>query len=281
MKKKNIAKEVLYYLILIIITSFVILPIIIAITNSLRQNYSEIFAYSNQLSLYTFLPKSPTLIHFNELFQEWHFWKPVLNSLFVSIVTVIGGFLVNALAGFAFAKYTFKGKTVLFTIFLFSFMIPFEVISIPLYKTTGNLGLLNTRLALILPMMGNGMIIFLYRQFFREIPDALIDSAVIDGAGTLRIFFWLITPLSKPVIISASLMMFIQQWDAFLWPMVAASDSRLKVLQVAISELYGETYTDWTLVYAATVIAILIPTMFVLPLQKYYIKGVAGTGIKE
>ena len=76
-------------------------------------------------------------------------------------------------------------------------------------------------------------------------------------------------------------MMFIQQWDAFLWPMVAASDSKLKVLQVAISELYGETYTDWTLVYAATVIAILIPTMFVLPLQKYYIKGVAGTGIKE
>ena len=281
MKKKFIVREVLYYFVLLLITSFVILPIIIAITNSLRQNYSEIFAYSNKISLFTFLPESATFRHYAELFNEWNFWRPVVNSFFVSIVTVIGGFLVNALAGFAFAKYQFKGKTVLFTIFLFSFMIPFEVISIPLYKTTGNLGLLNTRLALILPMTGNGMIIFLYRQFFKEIPDALIDSAGIDGAGTLRIFFWLITPLSKPVIISASLMMFIQQWDAFLWPMVAASDAKLKVLQVAISELYGETYTDWTLVYAATVIAILIPTMFVLPLQKYYIKGVAGTGIKE
>ena len=281
MRKKNPLKEIIYYLILLLITSFVILPIVIAVTNSLRQNYSEIFAHSNEISLYTFLPENATLNHYSELFKEWYFWRPVFNSFFVSIITVLGGFLVNALAGFAFAKYNFKGKTVLFTVFLFSFMIPFEVISIPLYKTTGNMGLLNTRLALILPMMGNGMIIFLYRQFFKEIPDALIDSAVIDGAGTLRIFFWLITPLSKPVIISASLMMFIQQWDAFLWPMVAASDSKLKVLQVAISELYGETYTDWTLVYAATVIAILIPTLFVLPLQKYYIKGVAGTGIKE
>ena len=281
MKKNHIAREIVYYFILLLITSFVILPIVIAITNSLRQNYSEIFAYSNRISIYTFFPESPTIKHYQELFKEWNFWRPIINSFIVSIVTVVGGFLVNALAGFAFAKYNFKGKTLLFTIFLFSFMIPFEVISIPLYKTTGNLGLLNTRLALILPMMGNGMIIFLYRQFFKDIPDALIDSAVIDGAGTLRIFFWLITPLSKPVIISASLMMFIQQWDAFLWPMVAASDSKLKVLQVAISELYGETYTDWTLVYAATVIAIMIPTLFVLPLQKYYIKGVAGTGIKE
>lgn len=281
MKKRNVYLEILYYAVLLIITAFIILPILIAATNSIRQNYSEIFAHSNELSIYTFFPESATLIHYAELFKEWNFWRPVLNSLIVSVCTVVGGFLVNALAGFAFAKFNFKGKSVLFTIFLFSFMIPFEVIAIPLYKTTGNLGLLNTRWALVLPMMGNGMIIFLYRQFFKEIPDALIDSATIDGAGTLRVFFEIITPLSKPVIISASLMMFIQQWDAFLWPMVAASDNRLKVLQVAISELYGETYTDWTLVYAATIIAILIPTMFVLPLQKYYIQGVAGTGIKE
>ena len=281
MNKKKPVKETIYYTVLILITAFIVLPIVIAVTNSMRKDYSEIFAYSNEISLYTLFPESPTLKHFKELFEAWNFWRPVANSLIVSFITVIGGFLVNAMAGFAFAKYNFKGKSVLFTIFLFSFMIPFEVISIPLYKTAGNLGMLNTRAALILPMMGNGMIIFLYRQFFKEIPDALIDSAVIDGASTMRVFFQIITPLSKPVIISASLMMFIQQWDAFLWPMVAASDNRLKVLQVAISELYGETYTDWTLVYSATVIAILIPTLFVLPLQKYYIKGVAGTGLKE
>jgi len=128
--------------------------------------------------------------------------------------------------------------------------------------------------------VGHGMIVFLYRQFFQEIPDALLESARIDGAGTMRIFFQLMVPLSKPVIISASLMMFIQQWDAFLWPMVAASNSNLKVIQVAISEFVGENFTDWTLIYAATSIAIIIPALILLPLQKYFIQGVYSGSVK-
>jgi multiple sugar transport system permease protein/putative chitobiose transport system permease protein len=280
-KKKHILKNTIYIIVLLLITAFVIMPIVLAISNSLRYDYSDIFAHSSKLSIYTLFPEHVNFQHYKELLIDNSFWRPVLNSLIVAICTVICGFLVNGLAGFAFAKYNFRGKNILFTIFLFSFMIPFEVIAIPLYKTTDAMGLLNTRLALILPMIGNGMIVFLYRQFFKEIPDSLIESAVIDGAGPLKIFFWLLVPLSKPVIISASLMMFIQQWDAFLWPMVAASSKELKVVQVAISELYGETFTDWTLIYAATVIAILIPVSFILPLQKYYIRGVAGTGVKE
>lgn len=280
-KKQNTIKEAVYILCLFLLTAFVMMPIILAVTNSLRYNYSEIFAHSNKLSIYTLFPEKINFHHYKELLVDNAFWRPVLNSFIVAVCTVAGGFLVNGLAGFAFAKYQFRGKNILFTIFLFSFMIPFEVIAIPLYKTTDAMGLLNTRLALILPMMGNGMIIFLYRQFFKEIPDSLMEAAVIDGAGPLKIFFNLLVPLSKPVIISASLMIFIQQWDAFLWPMVAASNKELKVVQVAVSELYGETYTDWTLIYAATVIAILIPVVFILPLQKYYIQGVAGVGVKE
>lgn len=280
-KKQNMIKEAVYILCLFLLTAFVMMPIILAVTNSLRYNYSEIFAHSNKLSVYTWFPEKINFHHYRELIVDNAFWKPVLNSFIVAVCTVAGGFLVNGFAGFAFAKYQFKGKNILFTIFLFSFMIPFEVIAIPLYKTTDAMGLLNTRLALILPMMGNGMIIFLYRQFFKDIPDSLMEAAVIDGAGPLKIFFHLLAPLSKPVIISASLMVFIQQWDAFLWPMVAASNKELKVVQVAVSELYGETFTDWTLIYAATVIAIWIPVMFILPLQKYYIQGVAGVGVKE
>lgn len=280
-KKKNRVGNIIYSIILVALMLFVLLPILLAVTNSLRYDYSEIFSYTNKLSFYTFFPNRLNFAHYKELFIEQSFWRPVLNSFIVAICTVGAGFLVNGLAGFAFAKYNFKGKNILFTIFLFSFMVPFEVIAIPLYKTTDAMGLLNTRLALILPMVGNGMIVFLYRQFFKDIPDSLMESAVIDGAGPLRIFFSLLVPLSKPVIISASLMTFIQQWDAFLWPMVAASNKELKVVQVAVAEFVGENFTDWTLIYAATVIAILIPTAFILPLQKYYIQGVAGTGLKE
>lgn len=280
-KKQNIIKDCIYYICLFLFTAFIMMPIVLAVTNSLRYDYSEIFAHTNKLSLYTLFPEKINFLHYKELIVDNAFWRPIVNSFIVAICTVAGGFLVNGLAGFAFAKYQFKGKDILFSIFLFSFMIPFEVIAIPLYKTTDAMGLLNTRMALILPMMGNGMIVFLYRQFFKEIPDALLEAGVIDGAGALKIFFNILVPLSKPVIISASLMTFIQQWDAFLWPMVAAANKELKVVQVAISELYGETFTDWTLIYGATVIAILIPVMFILPLQKYYIQGVAGTGVKE
>lgn len=280
-KKGNIILKIVYAIILISVVIFTLMPILWSIGSSLRSDDSEIFKNIATLSIWTFLPEKICFDSYQELFQKFEFWRPLLNSFFVAVVTVAGGFVVNGLAGFAFAKYSFKGNHILFVIYLFSFMIPFEMIAIPLYKISGTLGILDTRMALILPMLGNGMIVFLYRQFFKDIPDSLIESAVIDGAGTLKIFFGLITPLSKPVIISASLMMFIQQWDAFLWPLVAATDKKYKVVQVAISEFIGESTTRWTVIYAATIISIAVPVMILIPLQKYYIQGVSSTGMKE
>lgn len=280
-EKRNPTVRVLYYLVLFAIVSFVMLPIVVAIGNSFRYQDAEIFNYTQKLSIYTFFPETFTLQHYFRLFDESGFVTPLLNSVFVASITVVFGFLVNSIAGFIFAKFRFKGKSAIFLVTLFSFMIPFEVIAIPLYKTCNALGILDTRAALILPMIGNGMIVFLYRQFFEDIPDSLLESARIDGAGTLRSFFTIVTPLSIPVIISASLMMFIQQWDAFLWPLVAASSKDMKVMQVAIAEFTGENFTDWTLIYAGTSVAIVIPALILIPLQRYFIQGVAATGLKE
>ena len=281
MSRRNPALSVLYYTVLLLTVVVMMLPIVVSIGNSFRTQDAEIFNYTQVLSIYTFFPKTFTLNQYGRLFGDAGFGVPVVNSFVVAVLTVAFGFLVNGLAGFTFAKYNFRGKRLIFLVFLFSFMIPFEVIAIPLYKTCAALGILEKRAALILPMIGNGMIVFLYMQFFKDLPDSLIESARIDGAGTLRIYFRLIVPLSFPVIISASLMMFIQQWDAFLWPLVAASSKSLKVMQVAIAEFYGENFTDWTLIYSATSIAILIPALILIPLQKYFIQGVAGTGLKE
>ena len=279
--KKNLPLLCLYYLVLTLLVIAVLLPIVVTIGNSFRIQDAEIFNYTQKLSIYTFFPKTFTTYHYQRLFNEAGFLTPVFNSFFVALITVGTGFLVNGIAGFTFAKFRFRGKNAIFLVFLFSFMIPFEVIAIPLYKTCDALGVLNSRAALILPMVGNGMIVFLYKQFFEEIPDSLLESARIDGAGVLRSYFQIIVPLSIPVIISASLMMFIQQWDAFLWPLVAASNKNLKVMQVAIAEFTGENYTDWTLIYAATTIAILVPALILILLQKFFIQGVAATGLKD
>lgn len=279
--KYKVFLDFFYYVLLVILLAYTLFPIIWSIGGSLRADDAEIFKYISHLSLYTFVPEHFSMRSYRALFIDNAFYMPLLNSALTAIATVILGFFVNGLAGFAFSKYKFMGKNALFMIYLFSFMIPFEMIAIPLYKVVNDVGLLETRLALILPMVANGMIVFLYRQFFQDIPDALIESAVIDGAGTFRIFFELITPLSKPVIISASLMMFIQQWDAFLWPMVAATNKSLKVIQVAISEFSGEFTIQWGTIFAATTIAIAIPVAILLPLQKYYIQGISSTGLKE
>lgn len=281
MEKRNPVANIVYYTFLLLVVVLVMLPIVVTVGNSLRTQDAEIFNYTQVLSPYTFLPKTFTLGQYGRLFGEAGFAVPVFNSFAVAAVTVALGFLVNGLAGFTFAKFRFRGKKALFLVFLFSFMIPFEVIAIPLYKTCDALGILNSRAALILPMVGNGMIVFLYMQFFSDIPDALLESARIDGASTLNTYFQIFVPLSVPVMISASLMMFIQQWDAFLWPLVAASGKELKVMQVAIAEFTGEHYTDWTLIFAATSVAILVPAAVLIPLQKYFIQGVAGTGLKE
>lgn len=273
--------EILYGMLLVAIVMYTLFPIVWAVGNSLRINDSEIFKYVSTFSVRTFVPETFSLNNYKELFGRFEFYIPLINSLIVAVFTVVFGFIVNGLAGFAFAKYKFRGQSFLFSLYLFSFMIPFEMIALPMYKTVGAMGILNTRIALILPMVANGMIVFLYRQFFKDIPDSIIESALIDGASTLRIFFQLITPLSKPVIISASLMTFIQQWDAFLWPLVAASTKNLKVIQVAIAEFTGEDIVQWGVILAATCIAILIPTSILIPLQKYYIMGISSSGMKE
>jgi len=272
---------IVYFSVILILILYTLFPIVWSVGGSLRADDAEIFKYISNLSWHTLVPEHFSLRSYHSLFIENAFYRPLLNSAIVAITTVILGFVVNGLAGFAFAKFKFRGRNVLFTMYLFSFMIPFEMIAVPLYKTISALGILETRSALILPMVANGMIVFLYRQFFQDIPDSLIESAVIDGAGTLRIFFQLLVPLSKPVIISASLMMFIQQWDAFLWPLVAATKKSLKVIQVAISEFNGEFTIQWGTIFAATTVAIAIPIAILLPLQKYYIQGISSTGLKE
>jgi multiple sugar transport system permease protein/putative chitobiose transport system permease protein len=280
-KASTIALDAAHAAVLVLLVLYTLFPILWSVGGSLRAENAEIFKYVSELSWHTIVPERFSLGSYRALFLDNAFYRPLLNSALVAIVTVIMGFVVNGLAGFAFAKHEFAGRGVLFAMYLFSFMIPFEMIAVPLYKTAGALGILETRAALILPMVANGMIVFLYRQSFQDIPDSLIESAVIDGAGTLRIFFHILVPLSKPVIISASLMMFIQQWDAFLWPLVAATNKGLKVIQVAISELNGEFTVQWGTIFAATTVAIAIPAAILVPLQKYYIQGISSTGLKE
>jgi multiple sugar transport system permease protein len=274
MKKAGIHLGYLFVCILFV------LPLWWAIASSLRP-LNDIFKFVSPFSWRALIPDHMTLSAYLNIFRQRGFGTAVLNSLFVALATVITGLIVNGLAGFAFAILRFPGRNFLFLLTVLTFLVPFEAISIPLYSVVRSLGWLDTYQGLIVPGIANGIVIFLFRQFFAQIPPELAESARLDGAGWLTILFRIYIPLSKPVIISAVLLIFLFQWESFLWPLIATRSENLKVIQVALAGFEQRYETLWNELFAAAMIAAAIPLVILLPLQRFYVQGVTATGIKE
>jgi multiple sugar transport system permease protein len=268
------------YTFLTLYAAFVLLPLLFALLSSIRPS-REIFQYVSPFQLRSFVPTAIDLGSYVRLFGKYRFGIPVLNTTVVGILTVVLGIFINSLAGFVFAKFTFRTKQLWFGLVLVTMMIPYEAIAIPLYALIYNIKWINTLQALVVPAIANGLYIFLFKQFFEEIPASLSESARIDGATWFRIYFQIFVPLTKSVVLSAGLLIFFFQWHAFVWPLLAANTPKLMVIQVALSVFKQEYETLWGELFAASVVATLLPLAFFFPLQKYYQLGVASTGIKE
>jgi len=276
------ARTIIYYLLLIVIAVMFLIPALWGLSGSFRPR-DEIFRYSNPISWRTFISTNFNLEAYRRVFTESEpvvYLRALFNSLFISLATVILGLLINSLAGFAFAKFNFKGKNFLFALTVFSFMIPFEIIVIPLYILVKSWNLTDTYYALILPAVANGLAVFLFKQFFEEIPTSLLDAARIDGASVFTILSKIVFPLSKPVIICVALILFLGQWDALFWPLIAVTKNDMVVIQVAIARWWGQYSVQWDLILAGSMFASSIPVFLFLFLQKYYVQGIAGTGLK-
>jgi ABC-type glycerol-3-phosphate transport system permease component len=257
-----------------------LLPLWWALASSVRP-LNDIFKYVSPFSLAALIPDKITFDAYRSIFFDRGFGIAVFNSLFVALATVLAGLGVNLLAGFAFAVLRFPGRNALFGITVLTFLVPFEAISIPLYTVVRSLGWLDTYLALIVPGVANGIVIFLFRQFFSQVPRELVDAARIDGASWLTIFVRIYLPLSKPVIVSAALLIFLFQWEAFLWPLISTRSEGLKVIQVALAGFEERYRTLWNELFAAATVAALIPLLILLPLQRFYVQGVTAGGFKS
>jgi multiple sugar transport system permease protein len=268
------------YLLQIIVAFLILFPLLFAIVSSIRP-LNDIFKYVAPVTWKTFLPTNVTMEAYKSLFLERNFGPVLFNTFYVALMTVIFGVLLGSMAAFAFAKFQFRGKNMLFGLVLLTFMIPFEVIAIPLYGLVNQLGWIDTYYGIVVPAVATGLVIFLFRQFFLDLPDALMESARMDGASWGRIYTSVIMPLSKPVTISAALMLFISQWESFMWPLIVTRSKQYKVIQVAMSDFTTEHATIWNEMFAAAVIAFIIPTILLLPMQRFFIQGVTNTGLKE
>lgn len=278
--KSSKAKNILHYVVLVIVCFISLFPLLYAFSASLRSDV-ELYKYALPFSIKTIIPVEPTLDNYKWIFTEFGFGKSIVNTLIIVFILVPLGLLVNSVAAFAFTAFDFKGKNILFAVFVVSFMVPFEAIAIPLYSLVNKIGWVDKRVAMILPSVANGLVLFLFRQFFSEIPKSYFEAATMDGANWLQIYFRIIIPLSAPVMITAALMLFVSFWNSYLWPLLVARSKDIRTVQITLATLKMEEATLWGCLYAGSIVSALIPLTLFLPFQKYFVDGITSSGVKE
>lgn len=226
------------------------------------------------------IPRQLTLEHYQQLFVVSSFLRSFGNSLLVAGGATFLGVLINGLAGYAFAKFRFPGRERLFALLLATMMVPGQVTMMPVFMLLKELGLLNSYAGLIVPLSSSVFSIFLIKQFMETIPDELLEAARIDGCSELGILFRIVLPMSKPVLATVALFTFMAAWNEFLWALIVMLDESRYTLPVALANLNGQHGTAWGLLMAGSVVVILPVVAVFLAMQKYYVRGIATSGLK-
>ncbi|WP_342565969.1 carbohydrate ABC transporter permease [Paenibacillus sp. FSL R7-0345] len=224
-------------------------------------------------------PSHPTFDNYRDLFVKMDFLVYLKNTLIIVLCSFAGLFL-NAMAGYAFAKFEFPGRDKFFYIILATMMIPGQVTMIPTYLIINQMGLVNTMAGIVLPGLVGAFAIFLFRQFMTTIPMDLLEAARLDGAGELRIFFQLMVPIVKPVFAVQGILTFIGAWNSFLWPLIIANDERLYTLSVGLSLLKGQYGTAFGLQMAGAAFMVVPIVIIFIFFQKHIIEGYTISGMK-
>lgn len=250
------------------------------VTISAFRPEDDIFRYLSPLGMQTLLPAEWTLRSIVELWQS-DFARAIFNSMLVAVLTVVVGLVVCATAAFALAVVEFPGRNVVFAVMVISFLIPFDAIALPLYEIMRGFGLQNTYVGLVLPGVGNGLAVFLLRQFFLGLPRELRDAGTIDGLGWFGLFRRIYLPLSVPALISAAIILFVFQWHAYLWPLLIAPAPAYKVAAVSIAQ-FSTTYdVRYGLMFAGSFFLSVVPMVVLVGFQQFFAESTAHSGSKD
>ena len=273
-KRKNQLMKGIIYVAMTIVTIFMLFPFYWMLVTAVKP-VNEIFAFPPKL-----WPSEFHWENFREVLELRDFGTYFKNSAIVTLIATVITVCINLLAGYAFAKYQFKGKEFLFLIVLSTLMIPLQVIMIPNFIIISKLGMINTYQGLILPPCAEAFGLFLSRQFLSTLPDALIESARIDGASEFHIFRSIILPNSGSLLSVLIIFTFMWRWNDFQWPLIILSDSGMYTVQLGLSMLNGSNYVNWNQLMSASLLSILPVIIIFFIFQKQFVQGIATTGIK-
>ena len=265
------------YLILIIGAISMLLPFVYMFSLSFMTD-KQIF--TNSFNLF---PNPTTLENYTYVINNVDIFRYFFNSMFVAIATTIGQVIISALAGYAFARFEFKHKEILFILILVSMMIPPQVNIVPLFFIMKQFHWIDTYWALIVPGLFGGFGVFMMRQWFKSMPDDMESSAKIDGCNTFQVFYKIALPLALPALITLAIFTFITTWNSFMWPLIVTNSDSMRTLPLALANFKGSfrEITDWGALCAFSVICCL-PVIGVFLLgRKYFINDILNGGIKE
>jgi multiple sugar transport system permease protein len=231
-------------------------------------------------TLQAFLPKQASFQNYQDVFERVDFSRFFWNSLLITAVSILVGLPINSLAGYALARLRWPGRRAGLLLVLALMIIPFEAIAVPLFFQVTLLGWRNTYIAQILPFVTDTFAIYLFYTFFLDLPKELEEAARVDGAGTLRTFWEIIVPLSKPVFATVTIFKFLGRWGTFLWPLMVTVDEQVRPLPVAISTFQTLPPIQWGDIMSFGVMMVAPILVVFLLFQKWFIAGVASTGTK-
>ncbi|MHA6670040.1 carbohydrate ABC transporter permease [Homoserinimonas sp. A447] len=227
-----------------------------------------------------FIPSQLTMDGFTQLFNESDVMLWLLNSTIVSTSAIVSQLVLCSLAGYGFARLTFRGKSFGFFAILATIMIPTQLLMIPTYVLFARLGIINSLAAAIVPWLASAFGIFLMRQFFVSLPAELEESGMLDGCNRWQVFFLIVLPLAKPALATLAIFILLGSWNDLVWPLIAINDEGAFTLQLGLANFQGTRRTEWSLLMAGNVVATLPLILFFLVAQRHFIATMTFTGLK-
>lgn len=257
------------------IALIMLLPLVWLVSTAFKSPSENIFQFPPQL-----IPAQPTLQNFVKVWQSNPFGRYLFNSVLVAALTVALNLLFCSLAAYPLARLTFRGREALFTLVVATILIPFQIVMIPLYILTVQMGLRNTYLGIIFPAIASAFGIFLLRQAFLGVPKELEEAARVDGCTELGIWWHIMLPSVRPALVTLAIFVFIGSWSDFLWPLIVLDRPEYYTLPLGVAKLAGAFSLDWRLIAAGSVISIAPILLFFIIMQRYIVPTDAGSGVK-
>jgi multiple sugar transport system permease protein len=274
-RKKAITSKVIVYIILIIIAALMLIPFIWMLSASIKSD-REVF----QMNPFVLIPENPKWSNYHDIWTKIPLLKFVENTVFLTIVVTFLQLLTSSFAAYSFAKLDFKHKNTLFFAYIATIAMPWQVYMVPQFLMMRKMGLNDKLLAIICLQAFSAFGVFMMKQFYEDIPDELCEAARIDGMSEYGIYLKIMLPLSKPALSTLTIFTFVNTWNDYLGPLIYLKTESKKTIQLGLKMFISQYSSDYGLIMAGSVLS-LIPVLIVfLCLQKYFVEGVASTGLK-